>query len=334
MTNCEELDFLIYENFNSEQVRNIRIAMESPGNAHDTLKNFFNRITSGFKSAIEAIVGRREKPRDYILDSKGDITAIKQIQTSLKVLEILNKSKDSVVKKAVNDIRQLYDGIKAYKGSYRMAFNMRKKSLGALFVWATYVSNVMLLVESISDTLNYHVWSMNKVYSTKERVLGFSITNVAKEAEYYRDGTVRKWINFLLPSESKKIAIKEDAGLIVGALLIASLITFAFFLRVLVFYFYFCRAELADYFEHQASYLNIHEAEIKKESKLDKAHQDSVIQAQKVWAERFMNLSNFIQVDSVEAARKANNKVKEVNKEVNPATVDVVNPQNTGMDFF
>ena len=334
MTNCEELDFLIYENFNSEQVQNIRIAMESPGNAHSTLKNFFNRITAGFKHTLNDVVGRREKPKDYILESKGDITNIKEIQTSLKVLDILNKSKDSVVKKAVNDIRQLYDGIKAYKGYYRMAFNLRKKSLGALFIWATYVSDVMLLVESISDTLNYHVWSINKAYKTKDRILGFSITNIAKEAEYYRNGTVKKWINFLLPSENKKIAIKEDAGIIVGALLIASLITFAFFLRVLVFYFYFCRAELADYFEHQASYLNIHESEIKKESNLDKAHQDSVIKAQKVWAQRFMDLSNFIQVDSVEAARKANNKVKEANKEVNPATVDIVNPQNTGMDFF
>ena len=334
MTNCEELDFLIYENFNSEQVRNIRIAMESPGIAHDTLKNFFDKITSGFKIALDAVVGRREKPKDYILESKGDITSIKKIETSLKILDILNKSKDNVVKKAVSDIRQLYDGIKAYRSHFRIAFNLRKKSIGALFVWAVYVTDVLLLVESISDTLNYHVWNMNKAYKSKDRILGFSITNVSKEAENYRNGVVKKWINFFLPTGDKKITLKEDAGIIVGALLIASLITFAFFLRVLVFYFYFCRAELADYFEHQASYLNIHESEIKKEGKLDRAHQDSVIQAQKVWANRFMDLSNFIQVDSVEAARKANNRVKEANKEVNPATVNVINPQNTGMDFF
>lgn len=334
MTNCEELDQVIYENFTNEQVQNLRIAMEQPAPSHNIMKAFFDKIVKGFKSMAHAIVGRHEKPRDYILDSKGDITAIKSIKTSLKVLDILNKSKDSVVKKAVNDIRILYNGIKSFKGQYKMAYHLRDKSIGAMLVWVTYVSDTLLLIESISDTLNYHVWSMNKAYSLKERTLGFTIKSVAKEAENYSNGTIKKWVNFLLPSESKRLAVKEDAGIIVGALLIASLITFAFFLRVLVFYFYYCRADLADYFEHQASYLSIHESEIKKDSNIDKSHQDSIIKAQRVWADRFMGLSNFIQVDSVEAARKANKQVKESNKDINQETINEISPQNTGMDFF
>jgi hypothetical protein len=89
--------------------------------------------------------------------------------------------------------------------------------------------------------------------------------------------------------------------------------------------------ELSDYFVQQSDYFNLHAAEIKKNNDLSASDKNDIIKNQKVWADRFMDLSEMIADKDLVARRQAQNNIVRSNKEVNPSTVSV---PNTGMDFL
>ena len=113
---------------------------------------------------------------------------------------------------------------------------------------------------------------------------------------------------------------------------VIAFVTLCLSIRILVYYFYYTRMQLADYFEEQAQFLNLHKSEVKRNDNLAARDKDGIISAQKAWADRFMTLAEWIQDDDIAAAKKATSEIKKVNKEVIPTNqIDV---PNTGMEFF
>jgi hypothetical protein len=191
-----------------------------------------------------------------------------------------------------------------------------------MFVWCTYIVGVEQVIAATSHLTMYQSGRVKKMSSL--------LTDTESMVELYKKGSMDKYLKFFLEKKSDGV-VKEEAAIVITALLLGAIISVAFFLRVLVFYFYFVRMELSDYFVQQNDFINLHAAEIKKDSSLSAREKDEIIKNQKVWAERFMDLSELIADKDLVARRQAQNTIVRSNKEVNSATISV---PNVGMDFL
>jgi hypothetical protein len=298
----------------------LNITMETPSGALDVMQNSFDTVVTPIKRVLHDYIMKVDKNEKEVLDSKGDITKIKRFETSLKILRLLTKDKNKLVARRAGQVLRLYDHISNMKISFIQGYHS-KSSLNGSFVWGTYIIYVQYIAVCTS-----HLIALQSGFMKKE---SYALSDLDNQIKHFANGDMQKWCDFFI-KKKKNEAVKEDAGIIVGVVLLGVVITVAFFLRVLVFYFYFSRMQLSDYFNQQSDYFNIHASEIKK-SGMDSAQKDAVLKAQKTWAERFTTLSELVVVDDLKSARKSKDFVKVANKEVNPSKIDV---PNVGMDFI
>jgi hypothetical protein len=318
---CEQLRSLVEANFSRDQLMKLNATMESPTGAMDVLQRSFNAVTGGIKKYIHSIVGRQDTYDTEILKSKGDISKIQRIDTTLKILRLFAKDKNRTISRRAGQVLRLYDHIHSMKATFMLGYQ-NKGSLNGSFVWGTYVIYAQYIVVCTS-----HLAAMHANVMKHE---SYALRNLDDQIKGCSDGTLKKWCEFFM-KKKKSDFVKEDGGLlVVTAVLLGTVITAAFFLRVLVFYFYYCRMQLSDYLNQQSDYFNLHASEVKK-SGMDSSQKDAVLKAQKTWADRFAMLSDAIVVEDLKASRKTTDTIKVANKEVNPSKIDV---PNVGMDFI
>lgn len=316
----KELDQVMLENFTRAQLNQFAVAMESPNVSTDVMKQAFDAVVGGMTSYIRELISPRKLDK-HIEASHGDITKIKGLEITLKLLKLLEKDKEKGVSKYAKLIMAHYNHIKAHKVEFARGYHEQGR-IGAMFVWATYVVSVEQIIAATSHLTMYQAGRVKKLSSVVE--------DTEALVTLYDKGSMDKYFKFFLDKKSDGV-VKEEAAIIITALLLGTVISVAFFLRVFVFYFYFVRMELSDYFVQQSDYFKLHAAEIKKESAMSASEKNEIIKNQKVWAERFMDLSEMIADKDLVAKREAQNTIVRSNKEVNPSTVSV---PNTGMDFL
>lgn len=318
---CENLRSIIEANFSRDELVKLNVTMESPNGTLDVLQRSFNTIATPIKKYLHEIVSKNDKFEKDILESKGDISKVKRIDTTLKLLKVLAKDKhNSTVSRRAGQLLRLYDNVLSMKASFMLGYQ-RKGSLTGSFVWGTYVIYVTYIVVCTSHLCAMHAGVMKNE--------SYAIKNLDEQIKAFYDGSIQKWCDFFLKKKQNDF-VKEEAALVITVVLLGTIITAALFLRVLVFYFYYTRMQLSDYFNQQSDYFNLHASEIRK-SGMDSAQKDAVLKAQKTWADRFAMLSDAIVVDDLKASRKTVDMVKVANKEVNPSKIDV---PNVGMDFI
>ena len=316
----KELEKVMLENFSHSELNNFAIAMESPNVSTDVMKQAFDAVLGGMTSFVREIVSPRKLDKD-IEASHGDITKVKGIEITLKLLKLLKKDKSKDVVKYANLIESHYEYIKSHKVEFARGYHERSK-LSGMFVWCTYVVGVEQVIVAASHLIMYQTGRVKKMSTI--------LLDTDQMVDLYRKGSMDKFLKFFLEKKSDGV-VKEEAAIIITAVLLGTIITVAFLLRVFVFYFYYLRMELSDYFTQQSDFIKIHANEIKKDSSMSPAEKEAVIKNQKVWAERFMDLSEMISDKDLIAKKEARNNIIRSNKEVNPSTVSV---PNTGMDFL
>ena len=324
------------ENFTHDEFNALSLAMESAG---DTKLNILARGINILMKQILAFFKTKET-REQLINkeiyrSNGDITKVESIQThTLPVIKILQKSKIKEIRQDADMLMDLYNHIKSEKNSWLRCKSKSGKSdmfegTAAYVMYAFYCFSCMVLIQATSIIVA-------RVYNEKagKHIFKEDIVSKAKECRsVFKDGSIKKVINYILRDDSRAVA-HESAALAVFATIGIALACFTvfFLMRVFVFYYYYTRMEISDYFEQQATFLNIHKAEVNSNKNLTEVEKKSIIEAQKKWAERFMYLSDLFVVADIKAARQVEKKTKEANKEINPT--NIINVQNTGMDFF
>lgn len=317
----KELDAVMRENFSYQQLNKFAIAMESPNLSTDVMKQAFDTVVGGLTSYIRELISPRKLDKS-IEASHGDITKVKSLEITLKLLKLLAKDKDKGISKYANLIQDHYNYVKSRKMEFMSGYHAQSK-LSGMFVWATYVVSVEQIIAATSHLTMLQTGRVKKPTGLLEDTEGL--------VKLYREGSMDKYLKFFLDKKSDGV-VKEEAAIVITALLLGTIISVAFFLRVLVFYFYFVRMEISDYFVQQNDYFTLHASEIKKDSSLSSSEKNAIIRNQKVWADRFMDLSEMIADKDLVARRQAQNNIIRTNKEVNPSTISV--PDNTGMDFL
>ena len=327
-----EMMTLARENMTVAEYESLMVSMEASSTSIDIHKKFLGSLVDRLMQFLDEKPTRDKIFLKAIADSHGDITKVEQIDISLQVLTLLEKSKDAEIKSKASMLRGLYNQIKAHKEGFMKVHALMKtgsvyESTMAHLVYCPYICDVRTFVAAVSLLLV-------KVHNpdVKHPYFGTSVLTLAEKSyKSYQDGTVKKAINGL----TKKDKSTHEAIEIVGALLIGTLIAFitlCLSIRILVYYFYYTRMQLADYFEEQATFLNLHKSELNKDKAMNAKEKDSIADAQKKWADRFMTLAEMIQDDDIASAKRAKEVIKKTNKEVIPTTGMSV--PNTGMDFF
>lgn len=332
MEYSEEMMTLVKENVSFDDYNKLLGVMESPTPSMSIHKEFLKKVIAQVTKIFSSPQTRDKIFHKSIYDSNGDITKVKQLKVTLDVLKLLKKSKSSEIKKDAEMLDNLYTQIKAHKPGYTKMKLLAKTGKGpvsimAELVYYTYVLDVQTFTAAVSLLLA-------KVHNPTagNPFVGASMIEIARnELNQYKSGTVKKCINALSKEEKGTTEAIEVAALFVVGTIVA-FITLCLSIRILVYYFYYTRMQLADYFEEQAQFLNLHTSEVKRNSDIAARDKDGIMSAQKAWADRFMTLAEMIQDDDIASAKKTTSVIKKVNKEVIPT--NQINVPNTGMDFF
>ena len=77
----------------------------------------------------------------------------------------------------------------------------------------------------------------------------------------------------------------------------------------MIYYFYYCRASVAEYFDTQVSMLSLNAA------RLETAGDPKTANEQRKYVDRFRKISDFLAVDAKEASNKTDDNVRQDEKE-------------------
>lgn len=319
---------IIKENCTAEQFNTLMVTMESDKSklsiVQETLKQVFQRIMGKLQVMI---TGEKGKEFEAIAKSNGDITKVKNFDTTMKVLDILAKDKRPDIKNRVNNIKTLVSELKKRKTQWIKIQAIARKSDSAidvmvakLFYWS-YCAGIRAVIAGTSLTA---AKAMNVIPTNSNDKIYEEITQVNA---LFKNGNFDKCINYLLDDKAT-----ESVALLVTVVAVVTVITVALSLRIFVYYFYYTRVKIADYFAQQSDFLTIHENEVKKNGSISSSEKNSIVDAQKVWAKRFMDLSELFMVDDLKVEKEVTKEIKSANKEIVPTSI--IKTPNTGMDFF
>ena len=321
---------IIKENCTNREFNNLMITMESEKGAEAVQTGVLNSIAKMIFVKINTPDRTSNKDIDIISLTHGDITKLKGFDNTVLVLKALEKSKDARIKEGVSEINTLINNIKKNKDKWMKCEAIRDKAdsrdhyILAAIMYRVYITLVKTVVRATS-ILAAEAMSILK---TKPKRIE-AIDDVITFNKIYGRGKIDKTLNLIIG----KSTVTENIvlGLAIGAALIVALITFFLSIRVFVYYYYYTRMKIADYFEQQSMFLNVHQAELKKNKNLNSAETDAIVKAQATWSKRFMDLSELFVVDDLKVKKIVNKEVKVENSNINPTKIDV---PNTGMEFF
>lgn len=321
------------ENMKPSQFTDFHISLEADGHNLDIHKGFLKKLTTQITSFFKSKPTRDKLFPKSIVDSNGDITKVKNIEVSLDVLKLLKKSKEKDIKEDALMLEEYYNNLKKRKSTWMKLKALSKKgglfesTIADMMYNGEYVYGVRAFVAGVSQVLV----RLNNPKVFKRRGTFSLLREIRKDNTIFQSGKADKAFNHLLKKQ-KSATEAIEVSIIVALGVIITLITLCFSIRIFTYYFYYTRMQLADYFEQQARFLDIHKSEIKRNSNLTQVEKNNIIDAQKGWAERFMAISEFIADDDIKAAKKTDSEVKKNNNDLNPS--NDITAQNTGLDFF
>ena len=189
--------------------------------------------------------------------------------------------------------------------------------------------NVELDLTTDADIFDFVLKNPNGIYSGL--FSKFDNCRLKVNGKVIMKGNLDKVANHLL-KEKDEVHEAIETGIIIGLGIIVAFITLCFSIRVFTYYFYYTRMQLADYFNQQAQFINMHKSEVNKNSNLTAVEKKDIIEAQKKWADVFTDISEMIVDDDIKSAKKVKTEINNSNKDLNPSNnIDV---PNTGLDFF
>lgn len=250
-----------------------------------------------------------------IPESKGDITKIPNYQLlvdSLDDMEGIYKHYRQDLS-YINTIKTTIENIKRHKDNFHKAFAANCSMPMTIYntITLSIVSSVSLL---ISTTIDFFVDPKNKTIkmsldavslkNSKDKLL---FDNLKSFNEMCRDKKLAKLIDGLVQAKARNLEGFSVIALIgIG---IGLAFTIVPLLRELIYYFYHCRTSIADYFEIQATMLELNAA------RLEQNGDKSVSKEQRKYAERFRRISDSIAVESKEAQRDSEKQIKKEKEE-------------------
>ncbi len=285
------------------------------------------------------------------LECNGDIKKLEGYKNCLECIKDLKHDKYADVAAGANTIEAAILNLQSRKKYFELAC----KTDSAKFSKLLFAVAVKMIVGGTS-TLICHSATVDPDEGGKRKLVSsFPITCLSKFNEECAKGTVEKLLRTELGLEGeaakeafaellncKQLETVQEAGfaenlarakfaIAAGAAAIAFSSVMVTLIRKAAYWVYYTRIDLADYFEHQAAYLELNKIALENRKDLSDDKRAKLIAKQEKWRERLLKLSDAIQLDDIKAERQAQDKSVKDEKSMKPS--DLVGVDDTP-DFF
>ena len=251
--------------------------------------------------------------------SKGDITKIDNydkltdcINIITEILQNYNQSTDSIdtISEALQnmvDRRELFT--KAYKLNVEMPMIIYNTiALSIVSSVSFMISSCIEFIKLDSDKGFDIAIDKTAVVKTKDNIL---FTDLKKFNKICANGDFDKAMEYVIANASKNFmgaSFALGAGSV--AAILAVLLLIIPMIRELIFFFYYSRTKIADYFDAQASLLIVNAYNIENNLTKGDKEKKAIADKQKKIADKFKKIANTIKVNNKVGADKSSKDIK------------------------
>ena len=298
------------------KTRNVLLAVNET-DQNTVMVSLANRLYSHIVDKVDDI--------DFgsIPNSRGDITKIENYDKLVDcvniITEILQQYHQDVAPVAtVNTaIQNIIDRTDMFTTAYKIGTEM------PIIIYNTItlaiVSSVSYLISSCiefiksSDTDGFDI-AINKtgLVKTKDCLL---FEDLKKFNKLCASGEFDKAMDFVIKQNAKNFSGISMYGIGGAAMIFGIILLIIPVIRELIFFFYYSRTKVADYFEAQAALLTMNAYNIESNLTRDSKDKKEIAKKQKKIAEVFKKLSNKISIENKTGASKAEKDITKLNKE-------------------
>lgn len=259
-----------------------------------------------------------------IPQSKGDITKVPnydKITECVEILEgILTQFKQPT--KPIDTISNAIENIKLRKDLFEKAFKYNIELPAVMYdtMVLAVISSVSLMISTCIEFIKIPsqdgfdiVLDKVALNKTKEHML---FINLEKFNQSCKSGDFDKAMEFVISNRVKNLTGTVATGMMVGVgiAILGIILNIIPILRELIFFFFYSRTRVSDYFDAQADLLQMNAHNIELNSTLDKDEKQKIIKRQLKIVDLFRKISNKLALNAKDCEVKATKEITSANK--------------------
>lgn len=259
-----------------------------------------------------------------IPNSKGDITKIDNFDKLLDCVNIIsdilqqynqNTAPVEIVNLAIQNMVDRADMFeKAYKLNVEMPIIIYNTIALAIVSSVSYLISSCIEFVKLPEDRGFDI-AMDKVGSAKvkEAIL---FKDLARFNKMCKDDSFDKAMDYIIKQNANNFA---GAAFVFGtasvAVVLGILLSIIPLIRELIFFFYYSRAKVSDYFDAQSSLLLINAYNIENNLTRDEKQKKTIADKQRKIADTFKKISNALKVNLKTGEKKSNDVISKLDKQ-------------------
>lgn len=304
-----------------------------------------NNVLTALTSRLYDNIVEKVDDIDYgdIPYTKGDITKIPNYEKLVDCLEIMENIIDEFKqdKTCLLAVSNALENIKLRREMFEKAFryNIELPVIAYSTISLAIISSTSLMISACIDfiktpseeTFNVSV-DRAGLAKTKDHML---FVNLQKFNKSCASGEFDKAMNYVIDNRVKNLTGTTTAVLIVAGITgIGLILNIIPILRELIFFFYYSRTRVSDYFEVQANLLQMNAYNVENSKTLDKEDRKKISSRQFKIADLFRKISNKIAITSKEGEVKATKDIVNSNKKFKTTDLMDEMPDSASSSLF
>lgn len=272
----------------------------------------------------KTILERKDCDFGDIPNSKGDIEKCKYYKSTAECLEILNELmiKNEIPTTDVDIIKEAIGGIKKYKSTFEMAFDLNQDYL-ILF----YNTIVMAVIDAtsmvIANYMDYLVGPEQSKYdsvkSRNDKYRGrISLDNLQRFNNEVKVGHFDTMADYMLESQRKNFT---GTGIVITGMVIVALGSVVPITRELIYFYYRSRVKLSDYLSLQADFLELNKLGVQASNKTAQQKKDIIRKQEKIIL-KFRRKADKLKINDEDIGALARKQVENDNKQFSLKSIE------------
>ena len=278
---AQKYDSIIREYFDitDSETRQILVGV-SESDKNQVLSSLTNKLYQDIVDKVDDI--------DFgtIPRSAGDITKIENYDKLIQCVETLDnimKENKQDTKNNIQVIREAIYNVQSRKELFQKSFQLNLELPMVLYstIVLSIVSSVSFMISSCiefikspnQDTFDVEIDKV-ALNRTKDNVL---FSNLAKFNDACKKGQIDSTINYIIKNRIKNFTGYEIGIIIGGISLIGIILNIIPIMRELIFFLYYSRVRISDYFEIQAELLQMNAYNIDSNTAIDKEEKKKIV---------------------------------------------------------
>lgn len=258
--------------------------------------------------------------------TKGDITKLDNYD---KLVDCIDTIQNLLIQYRQNPypisiIKDALKNIEIRKDRFEMGFKLNDEFVCMIYstVSLAIISSVSFLISTCIEYIktpnndSFEV-SLNRVALSKTRD-NLLFSNLQKFNTLCKKGDMDKILDYSIKSGSKNLLGIGDVFIITNIAMITIIIfNIIPLIRELIYFFYYSRVKISDYFDIQADLLQMNIYNLERNQNMDETKKKSIIEKQSKIVNKFRAISNKINISNKESENKTKSDISSDNMKFN-----------------